>query len=312
MNDLHSLLAGVMNGVVINLVALAVAYAIGRLLPRLLKKLRIQEKRRRTIGFAFLLMSIVSCTLSFSAAQSRVLIPTTLALIILGATTLYYDRGLQHIGKSISIRTAGGRRIYAHELKRTDLGPEIPLPISWDTIGLGAKRLSEQINSYSPTVQPDLVLGVNELGMIVASYLARALSIGARQLGMVRTGTIDKGTDKRYVSYLLPLSMTRSPTDGSVPAADTGWRQGVTILLVDGKIKSGRSALQLKNELSSKFKVNQILCAVFAACRVVKQEDDPGEIVFRLEDGTHGKVVCPPDFLAFFTTGDIDPPGKIR
>ena len=284
----------------IELAGAALAFVLGRfLLPPLLEVLRKFWPEQKTAKYfvnVFFILIIISVVFWLFYPQSIVPKVATPGLVVLVLTTCYYY--VQQIGKDYTVNTSGGKKsIRVRILKRTGLDPDKPLYISWDTIGKGAEYLAEQIDQYSPALHPDLILGVNELGMIIASYLAGTLRKGRKEIGFVRTGTSDAKTGKRPTFYSFPEILVN---DNS---------QGLTILLVDNELKSGRSAKQIMAELKQKFKVNKIYLAVLTVCPVIGPFDNMTKIMVSKSEG---KPVALPDFLAFFATGYVVPPGNIK
>ncbi len=168
------------------------------------------------------------------------------------------------------------------------------LSISWDTFGDGMCFLKNQITDYSPKVEPDLCIGINRKGMLIASYLAGTLHDGQRLVGFIRTS----GEKREIVEESFPCNLGRIKS----------------ILIVDSEIKSGYSLHHIIEYLIEKFSPQgeklDIKIAVFSACLIKEHIDKITDLetkgVFE-----HEYIDNLPDFLAFITAGRIKLPEGI-
>jgi len=301
MNDLSTWSQTPLGQIVVGLIGASIAYVLGRFFQPLLRKFWPDEHTQKNIVVGLFVFVLISIAFWFLYPESTVPKLATLGLLILAVTTWhYYYAAANQIGKAHVVLVGETRKIRVRMLKRIGLAPDEVLHITWNTIGKGAEYLLDQIKQHKPSFYPDLILGINELGMIVACYLAGTLQRSNRLFGVVWTGNADPVTGLRSTIYSIPQTVS---TDRS---------QKLSILLVDGELKSGKSAKQIKDELEKTFNVSRILVATLVACRTAGPVEEMTKIRFVKGDGTQQNLAYLPDFLAFQTTGDMEPPGDIR
>lgn len=180
---------------------------------------------------------------------------------------------------------------YPYTIEVEQLSGVPSFKIDWPTLKRGSSILNEQIEGLSPEVKFDLIIGINWIGGLVASFLDGCQKDREKPIGMVKSSTKQK--NKRRFSYSLP----------------TGSRNTSSILLIDGTIKSGESLNAIVRSVKRKYGKNVSICtAVLIACGVdkipstCKMEnlfEPTSNRLFKPKSG------CTPDLLAFVKKGTI-------
>jgi hypothetical protein len=106
----------------------------------------------------------------------------------------------------------------------------------------GLRFLHEQILEEVNEFRPDVFVGINATGVMIAAYLnARLCGKAARPVGMVTTGTY-KGKLKRSTDHTVPYARIEEHHD---------------VLVVDSQFKSGRNSCnvigEIKKEVEGRF-----------------------------------------------------------
>lgn len=103
----------------------------------------------------------------------------------------------------------------------------------------GLQFLHEQILEEVNEFRPDVFVGINATGVMIAAYLnARLFGKAARPVGMVTTGTY-KGKLKRSTDHTVPYDRIDEHHD---------------VLVVDSQFKSGRNSCDVIGEIKEKLK----------------------------------------------------------
>lgn len=310
-------------GQLVGTVIIAVLGAIvSKLVEKLLEVWPTVNKAKYTIG-GLLVLSIVSISFWFFYPELAIVKITTLGLASLVLiksyrTAVALQRKVdeqektikeqsrrtagQQIGKIYDVSTRGANHVEVRSLKRMGLPSGRHLDITWGTVLQGAEYLSKQIARYKGGCRPNLILGINELGTVLASYLNGKLWRGEKEIGIVRSGPPDQKSKKRPMFYSIPDIFVKDKS------------KELSVLLVDSEIKSGESTRQIIDELQNSHTIKQIYLAVLTACRVANPTlQDMAEIMYKKDDRTPARSIAVSiDFLAFFTSGDVEPPDELR
>ncbi len=132
-----------------------------------------------------------------------------------------------NIGKEVQIKGANGKTaFYARELLIPK--PGIQTLLSWSEFGFGVESMMKQIRSMPQRVRVESLIGINEAGLAIASFLSGALMHRA-PIGLLRK-------DRRGL-----LSVECLPKI----------RDGGSLLLVDSEIKSGDSLIEAMSVLNA-------------------------------------------------------------
>ncbi len=324
------------------IIATVVVALLAFILGRLFRIFQLNEKARKYSIVALFILTIFSIVIWPLYVQSSLLTFVTLGLVILVITIWYYDYAAvqqklteqkqaveeqqekiddqQKIinelkekfeakspiatlqaGKSYTVGTRGQNHIDVRILKRTGLAPGKELDLTWETIWDGVEALARQISRYKGACRPDLILGINELGTIIASYLNSRLWQGEKEIGIIRSGTPEEKNKMRPIVFSIPETFSNNES------------HGLRILLVDSEIKSGQSAKQIIDCLNERFAAKQIYFAVLTTCRVNCPVEDMAHLMYKKDNKAQEQPIpVPIDFLAFFTTGDVEPPEALR
>ncbi|MHC4529607.1 MAG: hypothetical protein ACYS29_17180 [Planctomycetota bacterium] len=123
------------------------------------------------------------------------------------------------------------RPIWVHCLRGTGLRAGQQLLLNAKTFSDGMHFLKEQIDHHRPTIQPQLCVGINITGGIIATFLLRAFRPGTRA-GFIRT----EGPKHEVVESLLPNE-----------------KNVETILVTDLEMRRGRSMKNAFRLLSKEY-----------------------------------------------------------
>lgn len=157
--------------------------------------------------------------------------------------------------------------------------------LNWETFGLGVERLMRQIKNIGRRLDVDACFGVNEAGLVMATFLASAqfdrCAVGYLKCNKVREG-IDLSADSLF------------PTVRADP----------TIVICDFEVKRANVIGFVVEELRTRYRNPDLYFAVFGA---MTDEDDPRVTSFdRL---TGAKIMEKAGFSAVFIATTMHPPG---
>jgi hypoxanthine phosphoribosyltransferase len=208
-----------------------------------------------------------------------------------------YLIGMKQSGESFKLNVnkigGGGYPIKVKRLFSADTTPNERFYLDWATFGEGIDNLFGQLKSYTPTIRPDAIIGINHAGMVIATYLAGRFTEGDKKLGYIKT----KGKDREIDESVIPPL-----------------RKGATksIILVDCEVKSGRSISRAVAFLQEKYgKTVDIKIAVLIACKVKGKITDIGELAKEDKGIFTENIIYLPDFLSYICNCLIEPPGEI-
>lgn len=194
----------------------------------------------------------------------------------------------------------GGDRIRrVRSLSYGNLERHERLYLTWGTFWDGTKHLVEQIEANAPAITPDLCVGINVPGSIIASFLCSQMSGGSRILGYVEVKGDDHKVDEDTISLPDPETAIRS------------------ILIVDLEVKRGKSLRNVRDFLLKRYGGSKTLkshmkTAVLVASGVTELIED----IKDLRKGHRGMfdedAKYLPDFLAFVSRNIVRLEGDVR
>ncbi len=154
------------------------------------------------------------------------------------------DQAGEEFSVSANLATSPERIIRVRALPNPK--PHELLDLTWETFGGGVKRLRHQIKSYGHYVDVGACVGVNECGLVLASFLSSSV-LGRKPVGYLKCGGLKEG---RRI-----LEDESSFPDLNGPRA---------ILVTDFELKSGSGLLTAIERLREEYgKDVQIYVAVF-------------------------------------------------
>ncbi len=249
-----------------------------------------------------------------------------LAQLVLGVILYFAYTGQkrQYYGAFSVRKPTSKESIQVCQLKPSENHRDKRLELSWETFGYGLDALEEQIRVHYNTFKPDVCIGMNHSGLLVASYLAARVGSGLITPPVCYVGLTRVASGLEKIASGLEIKPKQLPTEVS---------KAKSILVVDSEIKSGNSLRcvehYLRHEIGCGENAN-IKFAVLSACMVEDKIDSMTQL--RLNCSSH-KAGTPcldsrecreckgvftqsddylPDFLAFVTPGRVWFPGRIH
>jgi hypothetical protein len=195
----------------------------------------------------------------------------------------------------LTVRKFRGKK-YLIKARRlfSDLAIDDMLYLNWDTFGDGIEVLLKQLKSYSPSIRPDLIVGINNAGMIIGSYLAGSYTDGDKRLGYIKTG--GEGHE------ILDLSLPPKRKGNTVRS----------IILTDCEVKSGNSLCNAVAYLKQLYGENvDIKIAVMVACMVTGRINEIIDLANSEKGVFSENPDYLPDFLSYVCKCRVEPPGEI-
>ncbi|MCP2323545.1 transcriptional regulator with XRE-family HTH domain [Hamadaea flava] len=177
----------------------------------------------------------------------------------------------------------GNPEVCAFTLPNPMPGQLLDLP--WEVFGYGIERLMRQIKSVGRRLEVDICFGVNEAGLVMATFLASA-QFGRCAIGYLRCNKVQDAVALAE-QCLFP------------PAAEAP-----TILLCDFEVKHADVVGYIANELRSRYPGAALYFAVFGA--MTKGRDLE---VSRFDDLTGASIMRAAGFEAVFIAATMSPPG---
>ena len=165
-------------------------------------------------------------------------------------------RLLPQMGKpfhaNLSCRPGVKRRVELYPLPK--VGESKRLKLTWETFGAAIERLKVQIDSYTPHLNLDACIGLNEAGTAISAFLAHT----------------HKRLPRGYLQEETRPGVGRFVTGGTVlPKLGPN----PTLLLVDRELKSGSAVVTAVEALQKKYASPKIYYAVLAAKVKPERED---------------------------------------
>ncbi|WP_157110872.1 helix-turn-helix domain-containing protein [Nocardia anaemiae] len=159
------------------------------------------------------------------------------------------------------------------------------LDLTWETFGYGVEQLSMQIKNVGRRLDVDVCFGVNEAGLVMATFLASS-RFSRCNIGYLRCNKIRDGIDLDDASFF-------------PPARDTP-----TIVVCDFEVKHADVIGYLTHQLRSRYPKAELYFAVFGA--MTKSRDLKVE---SFDDLTGAKIMCDAGLEAIFIAATMSPPG---
>ncbi|ALG06407.1 hypothetical protein [Kibdelosporangium phytohabitans] len=159
------------------------------------------------------------------------------------------------------------------------------LDLTWETFGYGVDRLSQQIKSLGRRLDVDICFGVNEAGLVMATFLASA-RFSRCPIGYLRCNKIRDGIELDVASLY--------------PDA----KEAPTIVVCDFEVKHADNIGYLTHELRARYPKAELYFAVFGAMTKSRNLD-----VTRFDDLTGAKIMRAASFEAVFVAATMGPPG---
>ncbi|MBI3688212.1 MAG: hypothetical protein HY241_12910 [Actinobacteria bacterium] len=177
----------------------------------------------------------------------------------------------------------GNPVIRAFSLPNTEKGQLLDL--TWETFGFGIERLIRRIKNLGRYLDVDICFGVNEAGLVMATFLASA-QFGRCSVGYLRC---------KKVRDDLALN-----ADSFYPAA----REAPTIVICDFEVKHADVVGFIAREIRARYPRAELYFAVFGA--MTKDSDLE---VSSIDDLTGARIMKAADFQAIFIAATMSPPG---
>jgi len=207
------------------------------------------------------------------------------------------------IGESISIKYKRDTfyRIKVFKLLQSQKNEK--LEMTWETFGKGLENLKLNINN-APAIAPNIIFGINEIGIMAASYLSRHFQINPC-IGIIKTSGKLPPNDRRLV---LQFDCPRSEVvqfDNTSKEFDSISKPH-QIAIVDNEIKTGKSIKWIIDRLKKIYGDN-IDIIYIVLCGVLKEGDEDEKIHDTKYFGWDiDEAKYKPDFMAFY----INSPGE--
>lgn len=172
------------------------------------------------------------------------------------------------------------------------------LHLTWESFGKGIENLVHQLEAYqkeNPKDQFDLCIGINDAGVVMATFLNFA-AFGRKKIGYIRYQDPVEGEEYDEESSLFPKIQSETPK----------------ILLVDFELKSGSILGDSVKRVKKKYPSSEIYFAVFGA--TTKGDDLKINSLEQLEAGDIIERYGIKDFFLACTmhSPGIEPPYKLR
>ncbi|GAA3127198.1 hypothetical protein [Streptosporangium carneum] len=159
------------------------------------------------------------------------------------------------------------------------------LNLTWTSFGYGMERLVQQIKNVGRRVDVDACFGINEAGLVMATFLASA------QFGRCPIGYL-KCNKRRDL-----IALDRASVYPDLPGAPT-------IVLCDFEVKHADVVGFITREIRSRYPDAEIYFAVFGAMTKGRNLE-----VASFDDLTGAGIMRAADFKAVFIAATMSPPG---
>jgi hypothetical protein len=183
--------------------------------------------------------------------------------------------------------------------------------LSWSSFGEGIEILKSQIHT-AKNFDPDLYFGINESGIIIASYLS---SDGRIPLGIIKTKGNLTGP-RRDIQFTVPIEVIKEFKKS---------KEDIVVVLCDSEIKSGDSLQKYKNKIIKYLdeQINtdkkegkesvQVQVHIAVLCGIDHNEKSHFKTITTNYFGNSVGEKYSPDFIAFYSNYQgFDPPGGIK
>jgi hypothetical protein len=159
------------------------------------------------------------------------------------------------------------------------------IDLTWDTFGYGVERLSQQIKNLGKRLDMDICFGVNEAGLVMATFLASSRFSRCR-IGYLRCNKVRDGIDLDDASFY--------PDAKDAP----------TIVICDFEVKHADVIGYLARQLRVRYPKAELYFAVFGAMTKDRRLD-----VEHFDDLTGAMIMRAAEFEAIFIAATMSPPG---
>jgi len=159
------------------------------------------------------------------------------------------------------------------------------LDLTWETFGYGVERLSQQIKNLGKRLDVDVCFGVNEAGLVMATFLASS-RFSRCPIGYLRCNKVRNGIDLDRASFY--------------PEA----KDAPTIVICDFEVKHADVIGYLARQLRDHYPKAELYFAVFGA-----MTKDRNLEVGSFDDLTGAKIMRAAEFEAVFIAATMSPPG---
>ena len=159
------------------------------------------------------------------------------------------------------------------------------LDLEWSTFGYGVERLAVQIKNVGKRLEVDICFGVNEAGLVMATFLSSA-RFSRCPIGYLRCNKVRDGIDLDDASFF----------------PDT--RDAPTIVICDFEVKHADVIGYLARQVRTRYPGAELYFAVFGA-----MTKDRGLAVASFDDLTGAAIMRAADFEAVFIAATMSPPG---
>ncbi|MFI6314679.1 helix-turn-helix domain-containing protein [Nocardia fusca] len=159
------------------------------------------------------------------------------------------------------------------------------LDLTWETFGYGIQRLASQIKNAGRRLDVDLCFGVNEAGLVIASFLA-SRSFSRCKIGYLRCNKVQDGIDLDDASFF-------PPAEGAT-----------SIVICDFEVKHADVIGYLTRRVRALYPKADLYFAVFGA--MTKSRDLRVE---SFDELTGSAIMHAADLAAVFIAATMSPPG---
>lgn len=159
------------------------------------------------------------------------------------------------------------------------------LDLEWYTFGFGIERLARQIKNLGRRLDADICFGVNEAGLVMATFLASA-RFSRCSIGYLRCNKIQDGIELDEYSFF--------------PAA----KESPAIVICDFEVKHADVVGYLTQQVRLRYPTAELYFAVFGA--MTKAADLK---IASFDDLTGAQIMRKADFAAVFIAATMSPPG---
>ncbi|MFG2051411.1 hypothetical protein ACGFIW_28760 [Micromonospora sp. NPDC048935] len=166
-----------------------------------------------------------------------------------------------------------------------NLRPGNLLDLTWETFGFGLERIIRQIKNVGGRLDVDICFGVNEAGLVMATFLASA-QFSRCAIGYLRCNRARNGITLASNSFY--------PDSGEAP----------TILICDFEVKHANVVGYLAHEIRLRYPNALLYFAVFGAMTKGSNLE-----VASFDDLTGAQIMRAAEFSAVFIAATMSPPG---
>lgn len=159
------------------------------------------------------------------------------------------------------------------------------LDLNWQTFGFGIERLARQIKNLGRRLDADICFGINEAGLVMATFLASA-RFARCAIGYLRCNKTQDGIDLDDQSYF--------------PSA----REAPTIVICDFEVKHADVVGYIVRQIRSRYSNADLYFAVFGAMTRVADLKAAS-----FDELTGAEIMRKAEFSAIFIAATMSPPG---